>query len=272
MVSRTGYDLKESFMKSLLLLIEGDDELRPVVKELGATPVNGARGPYEGTLSNDTRIIAVTTGVGPEQAYQVTAEAIKRFNPEYVLSAGTCGALIPGLNVADWVVTGDVRAIGKAGEKWTTLESVQSTDDTSANRLCHALKWTPKCHGGRLVTVADEPVHCPIEKASIAEHHEAIAVDMESYGIARAAIEQGLPWVVARVVVDTPALPLPELGAMNTHTGRPPLSGIAKYVLMNPVSGPRRLYGLWSLVQTYAFHLVRMLPEFTTHPKVSATS
>jgi hypothetical protein len=95
---------------------------------------------------------------------------------------------------------------------------------------------------------------------------------MESYGIARAAIEQDIPWVVARVVVDTPALPLPELGAMNVHTGRPPLSEIAKYVLMNPVSGPRRLYGLWALVQTYAFHLVRMLPEFTTRPKAAATS
>ncbi len=259
-------------MKSLLLLIEGDDELRPVVKELGARSVNGARGPYEGTLSNDTKIIAVTTGVGPEQAYQVTAEAIQRFNPEYVLSAGTCGALIPGLNVADWVVTRQVRSIGKAPEKWPTLECVQSTDHTSTSRLCKALKQIPKWHEGRLVTVADDPIHYAIEKAAIAEHHEAIAVDMESYGIARAAIEQGLPWVVARVVVDTPELPLPALGAMNIHTGRPPLSGIAKYVFMNPLSGPRRLYGLWSLVQTYAFHLVRMLPEFTTRPKASATS
>ena len=259
-------------MKSLLILIEGDDEMGPVVKGLHATPVNGARAWYEGVLSNDTRIITVTTGVGPEQAYQATAEAITRFNPEYVLSAGTCGALIPGLNVADWVVTGDVRAIGKADEKWPTLKSVQSSDDTLANRLCHALQQNPQWHEGRLVTVADDPIHCAIEKAAIAKHHEAIAVDMESYGIARAAIEQDIPWVVARVVVDTPALPLPELGAMNVHTGRPPLSEIAKYVLMNPVSGPRRLYGLWVLVQTYAFHLVRMLPEFTTRPKSAVTS
>lgn len=272
MVSRTGYGLREPPMKSLLLLIEGDDELRPVVKELRATSVNGRRGPFEGTLSNDTKIIALTTGVGPEQAYQVTADAIHRFNPEYVLSAGTCGALIPGLNISDWVVTGDVRSIGQACEKWPTLETLQSRDNASAHRLCRALRQTPQWHEGRLVTVADEPIHRSDAKAAIATDHEAIAVDMESYGIARAAIEQGLPWVVARVVVDTPASPLPELGAMNVHTGRPPLSGIAKYVLMNPLSGPRRLYGLWALVQTYAFHLVRMLPEFTTRPKVSAAS
>jgi len=257
-------------MKSLLLLIEGDDELKPVVKELAATAVSG--GSFEGTLSNKTKIIALTTGVGPEQAYKVTADAIRRFRPDYVLSAGTCGALVPGLNVSDWVVTGDVRSIGKAPEQWPTLESVVTLDETSASRLCQALKHAPKWHVGRLVTVVDDPIHCANEKAAIAKTHQAIAVDMESYGIARAAIEQNLPWIVARVVVDTPDLPLPELGAMNSHTGRPPLSGIGKYVLMNPLSGPPRLYGLWSLVQTYAFHLVRILPEFTTSTKVSATS
>tara|TARA_B100001971_G_C18262904_1_gene588769 strand:- start:4683 stop:5465 length:783 start_codon:yes stop_codon:yes gene_type:complete len=257
-------------MQSLLIIIAGADELRPVVKELRATTVNGSRGPFEGTLSNSAKVIVVSTSVGSERAYHVTIDAIQRFRPEYVLSAGTCGALVQGLNISDWVVTGDVRAIGLAREQWPTLKSVQSIDATSANRLRHALKQTPKWHEGRLVTIADGPVHCPIEKSKIAKHHEAIAVDMESYGIAQAAIEQGLPWVVARVIVDTPALPLPELGVMNAHTGRPPLSGIAKYVLMNPLVGPPRLYGLRALVQRYAFHLVRMLPEFTTCPKASA--
>ncbi len=263
--------MKELSLKSLLILIEGDDEMQPVVKGLNSASVNGARRSYKGTLSNNTNIFSVTTGVGPEQAYNVTAEAIQRFHPEYVLSAGTCGALIAGLNVGDWVVTGDVRAIGKAGEKWPTLKSVQSLDDTSATRLCQALKQTTKWHEGRLVTVADDPIHCATEKAAIAKHHEAIAVDMESYGIARAAIEQDVPWVVARVVVDTPELPLPELGPMNLQTGRPSLSGIAKYVLMNPIAGPPRLYGLWSLIQTYAFYLVRMLPEFTMLSKTTST-
>ena len=259
-------------MKSLLLLIEGDDELRPVVKELQATPVNGAQGAFEGTLSNNTNVIAVTTGVGPEQAYRVTADAIRQFGPDYILSAGTCGALVQGLEVSDWVVTGDVRAIGQANQKWSTFETLRDNDKTAAPRLCQALKQTPRWHEGRLVTVADEPIHCSMAKAEIATLHEAIAVDMESYGIARAAVEKGLPWVVARVVVDTPALPLPELGAMNVCTGRPPLSGIAKYVLMHPLAGPKRLHGLWSLVQTYAFHLVRILPEFTDGSKGSARS
>jgi nucleoside phosphorylase len=234
-------------MKSMLLLIEGDDELRPVVKELQAVPVTGAQHTFERTLSNRTKIIAVTSGVGPEQAYQVTADAIRKFSPDYVLSAGTCGALVQGIEVSDWVVTGDIRAIDQANRQWSTLETLRVNDTTAVPRLCQALKQTPRWHKGRLVTVADEPIHCAMAKAEIATLHEAIAVDMESYGIARAAVEKGLPWVVARVVVDTPAVPLPDLGAMNVRTGRPPLSGIAQYVLMNPIAGPRDCmdYGRW---------------------------
>ena len=132
-------------MKSLLLLIEGDDELRPVVKQLQATPVHGAQGSFEGTLSKNTKVIALTTGVGPEQAYRVTADAIRQFAPDYVLSAGTCGALVQGLKVSDWVVTGDVRAIGQANQKWSTIETLRDNDKTAAPRLCQALKQT---HGG----------------------------------------------------------------------------------------------------------------------------
>jgi len=125
-------------MKSLLLLIEGDDELRPVVKELQAKTVTGAQNSFERTLSNKTKIIAVTTGVGPEQAYRVTADAIHEFSPDYVLSAGTCGALVQGLEVSDWVVTGDVRAIDQANQHWSTFETLRDHDETAAPRLGQA--------------------------------------------------------------------------------------------------------------------------------------
>lgn len=250
-------------MNSLLLLIEGEDELRPLVKDLNATPVHGAAGYFEVVLPNETRIILVTTGVGPEQAYQVTLTAIQHFNPGYVLSAGTCGALIDGLSIGDWVVTGNVRSIGKPSENWPTLRSLQSPDSESVQRFSQCLNDKLNWHQGRLVTVSNEPVHGLHAKLDIATRHEAIAVDMESFGIARAAMEQSLPWIVARVVVDTPAWPLPELGAMNVHTGRPPLSGIAKYVLLNPFVGPRILYSLWALVKVYACRLAEVLPDFT---------
>ena len=194
----------------------------------------------------------MTTGVGPRRSYQVTADAIDRFKPDYVISAGTCGALVQGLNVSDWVVTGNVRSLEQIKGELTTRETLQNEDGMSISCLRRALGKTPQSYEGRLVSVSDEPVIDRNDKEAIAKNHEAIAVDMESSGIARAAMERNIPWLVARVVVDTLNQPLPELGPMNPQTGRPPLSGIGRYVLKHPISRPQTLYSLWKLVQDYA--------------------
>lgn len=248
-------------MNPVLVLIEGYDEQRPVVKGLQATPVDGPYSPYRAIRTDGTEIMVVASGVGPDRARRVTADSIERFDPGFVVSAGTCGALISGLEMSEWLVTGTVRALGPAdGRSRPALETLESPAGKAIAKLGRALGDAPRRHAGRLVTVTDEPVVGMAEKEAIAREHEAVAVDMESYGIARAATERKLPWLVARVVVDTPARPLPELGPMNAQTGRPPLFGIARYVLRHPISGPRTLYCLWALVQEYASHLTRVLP------------
>ena len=245
----------------ILVLIEGHDEQRPVVRGLEAASVPGADGACRGVLPGGTEVVVMTTGVGPAQARRVAAESIARFNPAFVVSAGTCGALVPGLEMSDWLVTGTVRALGDAGPSGRPAgETLQSPAGDAIDRLSRALDGTPRRHTGRLVTVAGSPVVDAAEKEAIARDHDAVAVDMESHGIAGAAAERNIPWLIARVVVDTPSQPLPELGPMNVTTGRPPLAGIACYVLRHPIRGPRTLYGLWSLVQDYAGHLVRVLP------------
>ena len=257
---------EDGLINPILVLIEGDDERRPVVKGLGAAALPGPHNPWRATMADGTDVIVVTTGVGPEQARRVTSECITRFNPGFVVSTGTCGALVPGLEMSDWLVTGEVRALGMAGEGGRpTVETLKSPAADAIARLGRALNDCPRRHAGRLVTVADAPVVDALEKEAIARDHGAVAVDMESHGIASAAAERNIPWLIARVVIDTPARPLPELGPMNRQTGRPPLTGIAWYVLRNPISGPRTLHGLWALVQEYARHLVRVLPAICGH-------
>lgn len=249
-------------MKPILILIEGDDELRPVAAGLGATAVPDAAGAFRTAAGAGTDVVVTVTGVGPERSYAAAVAAIDRFDPGLVISAGTCGALTGAMECSDWLVAGTVSSLGAAdGSGRQALATLESPAGATVDRLARALHGRARRHAGRLVTVADVPVTDAAEKAALARAHDAVAVDMESYGIARAAAERNRPWLIARVVVDTPAIPLPELGAMNVVTGRPPLSGIAWYVLRHPMRGPKTLYGLWRLIQVYAGHLVGVLPE-----------
>jgi adenosylhomocysteine nucleosidase len=56
-------------------------------------------------------------------------------------------------------------------------------------------------HRGDLLSVA-EPLESPAAKRAAAEATNAVAVDMESAGIAAAAARAGVPFVALRVVVD----------------------------------------------------------------------
>ncbi len=253
-------------MKPILILIEGTDELRPVAAGLGASAVADVPGAFRTSAGAATDAVVTVTGVGPERSYAAAVAAIDRFDPGFVVSAGTCGALTGLMDCSDWLVTGTVRALGAAnGSGRPVIETLESPAAAAVERLAGALGASPRRHAGRLVTVSKSPVVDAAEKAELAKAHDAVAVDMESSGIARAAVERNRPWLIARVVVDTPAIPLPELGAMNVETGRPPLGGIAKYVLRHPLHGPKTLYGLWRLVQDYAVHLVRVLPSIAEH-------
>ncbi len=251
---------------TILVLIEGHDEQRPVIRGLTATMIAGPHSAYRAPLDEISDVVVVTSGVGPAQAGRVAAECIDRFDPVLVVSAGTCGALGADMQMSDWLITGTVRSLGNAAPDGRTAgETLQSPASEVISRLVRAIKPGPRTHSGVLVTVSDKPVVDAAEKATIAARHDAVAVDMESFGIARAAADRGIPWLIARVVVDTPACPLPELGPMNIRTGRPPLRGIALYVLKNPVTGPRTLYGLWALVQAYARVFVRVLPSLAAN-------
>ncbi len=250
---------------TILVLIEGHDEHKPVVRGLGAESLGGPHLAHRAAIGPNSDVIVVTSGVGPQRAGRVTADCIRRFDPCLVVSAGTCGALIAGLELSDWLVTGTVRSLGPAGDSGRAAGmTLESSAVAEISRLRSVMGTVPRIHHGMLVTVSDQPVVGEVEKAAIARRHDAVAVDMESFGIAEAAAACGIPWLIARVVVDTPSRPLPELGAMNSQSGRPPLGGIARYLLMNPIGGPRTLYSLWALVNEYARTLVRVLPALFT--------
>ena len=125
-----------------------------------------------------------------------------------VVSAGTCGALAPGLGVGDLILPESV--LGPTGERLNVTPG--------AHRA--ALQRAPGAWTGLLLTSA-ELVGTPEAKALRRRATGASTVDMESAGILAWASRQGSPSLVVRAVSDTAGQQIPaELADLVTPDGK----------------------------------------------------
>ncbi|HEV8533352.1 MAG TPA: hypothetical protein VGT00_18155 [Methylomirabilota bacterium] len=150
-----------------------------------------------------------------------------------VISAGVCGALHPDVTCGFLVLPETV--IGTLGERYPA---------TAAHHRRHAAAFASagmRFSTGTLVTVP-EVAATPEAKAKLRAATGAVAVDMESSLILRAALEAGCPGLVLRGVSDdaSDGLP-PELAALLTAEGRVLKARAAEAVLRHPAILPRAL-------------------------------
>lgn len=251
--------------KSLLILIEGTDELLPVARGIGASRIDnsiyhwraGASGPMPETFIS-------CTGVGTRRSYECTQRRIAETSPGLVVSAGTFGAIVDGVALNHWMCNARSLMLADKGQGRAPLRLLDGTD--AAEPYLSALRRGLEAAGGRwldglLVCVGDVPLFAEEEKTSIARTNGAVGVDMETFGIAQAASEAGLPWITARVCVDTPTIPLPDFGALNPVTGRPYYGRLFSWIARHPVRCVPTLYDLWKLVNVYGKRLARIVRE-----------
>lgn len=112
-----------------------------------------------------------------------------------LISFGVAGGLAPNLGSGTCVVASSVIAGNDA----------LPMDRTWAQKLLATL---PDAVHGPLAGVA-QPVTTPAAKRVLHQDTGAIAVDMESHVVARAALEHGLPVAAIRVIADAAAHSLP---------------------------------------------------------------
>jgi adenosylhomocysteine nucleosidase len=146
--------------------------------------LNGA--PCRAWLAGPTEASALVleTGVGRPAVETALGWALDRADrPEFVLSAGFSGALCPRLRVGDLILADGV---GEPGHRWPT---------TWPKEVPAALER------GWLLT-SPVLVGEPSEKARLAREHDAVAVDMETAGIARLCHQHGVPFGCLRVISD----------------------------------------------------------------------
>lgn len=145
----------------------------------------------EGIL-DDRRILLAANGPGPKLAAQALEIAIRAISAadlqssalEGVISTGFCGALRSDLVEGQIVVGTEVLAVA-TNEKLTALDVETEQPFLS----------------GTLVS-QDRVASTATEKAQLAQQHDALAVEMEAFGVAARAKRAGLPFYCIKVVSD----------------------------------------------------------------------
>lgn len=179
--------------------------------------------------------IVVATGANAGRARDAARTLLSR-GAGALASFGFAGGLDPTLEAGDLVLAD--RVIDPMGEN-------TATDAAWRERLKEALATVGPVHVGA-VAGSDEPVTGVAAKAALFAATEALAVDMESHGVARAAREHGVPFIVLRAIVDPArrAVPRAALAGIGEDGASRPLP-----LLLALLKEPRQLPGLVALAR-----------------------
>jgi hopanoid-associated phosphorylase len=163
----------------------------------------------------------VIVGGGDAAALNAALEDALRGGVAGVVSFGLCGALDPALKVGDLVV-GD--AVGDADD-WF---------EADADWTARIVAAEPGAAVGRLGR-ADQVVSSVAEKTELRRRTGALAVDLESYAVARLARWFGVPFAVVRAVSDAASRALPHAAQVGLGAdGRPAIGAVLASLRANP--------------------------------------
>jgi adenosylhomocysteine nucleosidase len=143
------------------------------------------------------RVVLVEAGVGREAADRATQALILGHQPRWIISAGYAGGLSDRVAQGDFVLADEiVDAQGHA----LTIDFKLAPGAMQSMRNVHV---------GRLLTV-DQVVARAEDKRSLGEKHAALAVDMETMGVAEACRREKIRFLSVRVISDAVDRTLPD--------------------------------------------------------------
>lgn len=151
-------------------------------------------------LLRNRPVMLVTTGVGPAAAAKAVDSVLAAHRPQWVVSAGFAGGLQPGLAHGDLVAPDAL--VDAAGRVLPVAAASLLPSAVAENLRGGSLRV------GRLLSV-DRLARTPQEKHTLAERHQALAVDMETFAVAEACLRQGVPMIPLRVITDAAEDELP---------------------------------------------------------------
>lgn len=148
-------------------------------------------------------LLLLRSGMGVTQMQDAILATQSYFPITAICNVGYAGGTHPNLHLGDVVIPDQVVHKGEAWQCDATLAS-------TALRYCEDEHL--RFHRGTMVC-SDTTIESPHEKAYLGTQFEAVSIDMESAGVARAAQKLGVPFMVMRAVVDPLDMALPHIPA-----------------------------------------------------------
>jgi adenosylhomocysteine nucleosidase len=201
-------------------------------------------------------IILACTGIGARAARRVSDWLIRAARPRALIAVGFAGGLAEGLSAGDLVLAEEIYEPpppeGEGPREWRS-------DAALLAAALEAAVNAPRFQVGRMVTVRALTTSSSARR-ELAERHHAVAVDMESSGIARAANVHDVPALYARAVVDEVGYDWPlDFSALLNPEGRVRPLAVALRLLRKP-SASRGLLDLFNRSRRAGETLARYLP------------
>lgn len=188
-----------------------------------------------GALPEEARPLVFCAG-GSNRRAQQGAMSLAEQGVAGLLSFGVAGGLDPTLGPGSLMVAD--RVVSREG---TTFE----TDKAWRQRISTELGGGAR-HGSGAIAGVDHAITTIDQKAMLRQATAAGAVDMESLGVARAAAELGLPFLVIRAIADTARHGVPGAALAGL---RPDGSVRVRSVLAGIVHAPWEIPGLVRLAR-----------------------
>lgn len=148
---------------------------------------------FRGGKYRGLRLAVVETGTGATRAERGTRALIDGHTPEWVLSVGFSGALIPEMKPGEIIVADEIV-------------------DQHGNSLKIDLKMQENRSGGLYVgrlLMADAIIRTVAQKQELQQQTGALAVDLESLAVAQVCRELGTKFMAIRVISDDMSSDLP---------------------------------------------------------------
>jgi len=209
------------------------------------------------------RITVLQCGMGAPGFAERLANYLEISRPDVLLVAGLAGGLAPGLKSGDAVVydicQGACGGFGASASKEKPSHREQNAsircDDQISECLFELSKSSgQRCFRGSGVTV-DRIITEAQSKILLGVKYQAVAVDMESYGLLGVCAAFSLPAAVLRVISDEAGHNLPDFNFAARADGQMDIWRTARVMAARPRASVRFLWGIKMVLKSLRTNL-----------------